>query len=58
MAPQGMEVILLGDLNVRMMKPQNDREDKLASALAGSGLGDMTVHFTPRRRYRGTGSWT
>ena len=37
---------------------QDDREDELASALAGSGLGDVTAHFTQRRRYRGTGSWT
>ena len=43
-----MGVILLGDTNVRLREPQEDREDELALALAGSGMGDVTAYFTPR----------
>ena len=57
-ATKGIEIILLGDLNIRLRKLRDDREDELASALAGRGLGDMTSHFTPRRRYQGTGCRT
>ena len=48
----------MGDINVRLRELRDDREDKLASALAGTGMDDVTAHFTPRRQYRGTGSWT
>ena len=47
-APKGMEVILLGDLSVRLREPRDAKEDDLATALADSGLGDMTAHFMPR----------
>ena len=57
-APKIIEVILLGDLNVRLRETWDNREDKLATALAGSGLTDVTAHFTPRRRYRWTDNWT
>ena len=57
-APKGMEAILLEDINVRLRELYNNREDELTLAMAGSGLGDVTSHFTPRRRYRGTGNWT
>ena len=57
MALKGIEAILLGDINVRLMEPREIREDELASALVDSRLGNMTEHFTPRRRYRGKGSW-
>ena len=49
---------MFGELNVRSREPRDDREDKLAIALAGSGLPDVISHFTPRRRYRGTENWT
>ena len=49
-APKGMEVILLGYLKVRIREPRNERKDNLVLALAGSGLEDVTFHFTPRRR--------
>ena len=47
----------MGDINVRLREPREIREDELVSALVDSRLGEMTDHFTPRRRYRGTGSW-
>ena len=53
-----IEVILLGDLNVRLRKPQDNREEELATALEGSGLTGVTAHFTPRQRYLGTENWT
>ena len=55
--PKGMEVILFGELNVTLRKPRDDREENLVSALAGSRLGNVIDHFTPRWRYIGTGSW-
>ena len=36
--PKGMEVILLGDINISMREPRDNREDELASELAKSGL--------------------
>ena len=57
-APKGMEFIMLGDLNARPRELRDNREDELASTLAGSGLDNVTSHFTLRRQYQGTGSWT
>ena len=48
----------MGDINVRPREPQDNREDKLSLALAGSGLVDVTDHFAPRWQYQGTESWT
>ena len=56
--PKGMDVILLGDLNIRLREPQDAMEKELVTELANIGLVDMTDHFMPRRRYRGAGSWT
>ena len=50
-APRVMEVILLRDLNVSMRESRDDRKDEPVTALAGSGLTDVTAHFTPRRQY-------
>ena len=50
--PKGMYFILLIDLKVRLMEPRDNRYDELVIALAGSGLIDVTAHFTPRRRYQ------
>ena len=49
---------MLGDLNVRLRETWDNREDKLATALAGSGLTDVTAQFTLRRQYRGMENWT
>ena len=56
--PTGMEVIMLEDLNVRLREPWDDREDDLATALAGIGLTDVTAHFTPKRQCQGKENWT
>ena len=57
-APKGMEVILLGDPIVRLREPRDAREEELATALADSGMGNVTAYFMPRQRYRGMGDWT
>ena len=57
-APKRMEVILLGDLSVRLREPWDEREDEIVSTLVGSGLVNVITYFMPRRRYKGTRSWT
>ena len=52
-----MEVMLLGEINVRLWGPQDTREEDLATALTCSGLVGMTSHFVPRRWYRGVVIW-
>ena len=44
-AAKGVEIILLGDLNVT-------QEEEIATVVADYGLEDMMDHFMPRRRYR------
>ena len=53
-----MELILLGDLNVRLREPRDAREEDLETTLAESGVFGMTSHFVARRWYREAGSWT
>ena len=52
-----MEVILLVALNARLQEPQEAREEDLVTALADSGVVNMTAQFMSRRRYRGAGRW-
>ena len=56
--PKGLEIILMGDLNVRLKGPCDKHEEDLATALANRGLFSMTDHAMPQRRYRGSESWT
>ena len=56
-APKGMKVVLLGLINIRLREPQDSREEDIATALADSGMVNITAHFMPRRRYRGAESW-
>ena len=55
-APKEMEFVLLGDLNLSLREPWENRGEELVLALAGSRLGNMTANFTPRRRYQRKGS--
>ena len=57
-ATRRVEVILLGDLNVRLRELRNKREEELATKLADSWLANMIAHFMPRRRYREGRCWT
>ena len=56
-ATKGVDVILLGDLNVRPREPYDVQEEELVTVVADCGLEDTTAHFMPRRRYRGEGRW-
>ena len=57
-APKGVKLILLGDLNIRLREPHIQREEGLPMVLADRGLVDMTPQFLPWQWYRGDGCWT
>ena len=46
-APKGLEIIRMGDLNVRLIDPRDKREGALVTALAYRGLVSMTDRFMP-----------
>ena len=52
---KGVEVILLVDINVRLHKTCDAREEELEEVVAACGLEEITAHLIPRRRYRGDG---
>ena len=56
-APKGFEVILLGDLNVRLQETCDAREVELVTVVAYCRMVDMTANFMPRMRYIGEGLW-
>ena len=56
--PEGMQLLLLGDLNADLDFPRNRQEEVLAAELEGRGLRCMTNHFVTRRRRRCRGKWT
>ena len=57
-APKGLEIILMGDLNMRLRDPRDEHKEDPETPLADRGLVSMTDHFMPRQRYRRAGSWT
>ena len=46
-APEGVEVIMLGELNMRLRYPRGEQEEDLATALVDIVLVNMTDHFLP-----------
>ena len=52
-ASKGVEVILMGNLNVRLQELSDVREEELMPMVLDCGLEDMTAQFMPRMRYRG-----
>ena len=49
--PRGAELLVAGDLNVKLSDPEVDRRVKdIVVALATEGLDDILAHFFPRRR--------
>ena len=48
----GVEIKILGDLNVRLQEPLDAREEELATVLENSGLEEMTDHFRPKQQYQ------
>jgi hypothetical protein len=56
--PKGCLPILLGDLNVNLAAPRNDRDDTIADQVDAMALIDMSTHFRQRRGKRSWGRWT
>ena len=52
---KGVEVILLGDINVRLQEPCGVKEEELAMVVGACDLQDTTANFMPISRYRGYG---
>ena len=50
--PKVVEVILMGNLNIRLQEPCDAREEELVTVVVECGLEDMTAHFMPRRSYK------
>ena len=49
--PQGAELLVAGDFNVKLSEPEGDRRgEDIAAALATEGLRDMLAHFLLLRR--------
>ena len=48
-APTGLELILMGDLNVWLGNPRDEREEDLATGLVDQGMVNMIEHLLPRR---------
>jgi hypothetical protein len=49
--------ILLGDLNVNLNNPRNDRGLQIATIVADLGLEDLISHFHQKCNYRGKFTW-
>ena len=57
-APKGVEVIILGELNVRIQEPRVVQEEELVMVVANYRLEDMTAQFMTSRSYIRVGCWT
>ena len=49
---------MVGELNNCLDQPQDQHEEYLETSIANYELADQTLHFIPRRRYRGKGCWS
>ncbi len=56
--PKGCHPILLGDLNVNLDAPCNERDDTIADQVDAVALTDMSNHFCQQRGRRSRGRWT
>jgi hypothetical protein len=55
--PRAIPPILLGDLNVDLDNPRDDRGQAIATEVAGLGLEDLLLHFRQRRGFRHGKTW-
>ena len=55
---KGMRKLLVVNLNICLANPRDQREEQLATVLAGYGLTKQAQHVLPRRKYRVEGNWT
>ena len=58
LVPNGLQIILMGGLNLQLRKPRDERKEEFPTELEDRGLVSMTDHFMPQWRYRGAVSWT
>ena len=56
--PEGVETLLVGDLNARLAQPWDQCEEDLATKIANCGIVAQILHFIPRWRYRGKVGWS
>ncbi len=56
--PKGCLPILLGDLNVNLAAPRNERDDTIAKQVDAMALINMTSHCCQLRGRRSRGQWT
>ena len=55
--PQGQKPLLLGDLNMDLEDPRDDRAYSIAADMASFGFEDMLAHFRQRRGFRHGKTW-
>ena len=51
-------MLLVRDLNARLVQPRDQQEEDLATVIVNYRLVDQSLHFIPRRRYRGKLGWS
>lgn len=56
--PKGFTPILMGDLNVDLETPSDERDDRVAEWCDTQDITCMSRHFRQRRRKRARGRWT
>jgi len=56
--PSGARPLLLGDLNINLESPRDERDEKIAEQCDYMDLTDITSHFRQRRWRRTRGKWT
>ena len=56
--PKGFRPILLGDLNINLESPRDERDEEIAEQVDSYDLSDMGRQFSPRRRRLAKGRWT
>jgi len=56
--PKGYKPMLIGDLNINLDVPRDERDETIAEQCDDWGLSDMSRHFHTRRGKRTKGRWT
>ena len=56
--PKGCIPLFLGDLNINLESPRDERDEQIAEECNFRELADMSRNFRQRRRRRAQGRWT
>ena len=56
--PTGARPLGVGDLNINLESPRDERDARIAKQIDHMDLTDMTQHFLQQRRRRTRGRWT